>query len=155
MLPKIRLCGRPSRPYNGIGGQEPEVGPVRHSKGKVMHILLVDDSSTMRRIQRNTLERMGHGDVVEVEDGVAAMERLAAEKFDLVLLDWNMPNLNGMEVLKKIRGEPALKALPVIMVTSESEKNRIIEAVRAGASNYVVKPFTAEVLREKIAAVTR
>lgn len=120
-----------------------------------MKILLVDDSTTMRRIQKNTLEKLGHSDIVEAGDGVEAIAKLQAGGFDLVLMDWNMPNMTGIEALKKIKGDPALKAVPVIMVTSESEKSRILEAIQSGAANYLVKPFQAETLAEKIAAVKK
>lgn len=119
-----------------------------------MRILLVDDSSTMRRIQKNTLEKLGHTDIVEAGDGADALRRLSEGKFDLILMDWNMPNLNGIEALRKIKADPALKSTPVIMVTSESEKTRIVEAIQAGAANYVVKPFNPETLQDKIHAVT-
>ncbi|MDB5051674.1 MAG: hypothetical protein JWO30_4745 [Fibrobacteres bacterium] len=120
-----------------------------------MRILLVDDSSTMRRIERNTLEKLGHTDVTEAEDGADALKKLAAGKFDLILMDWNMPNMTGIEALKKIKADETLKAIPVIMVTSESEKTRIIEALQSGAANYVVKPFQPETLKEKITAVIK
>lgn len=118
-----------------------------------MRILLVDDSTTMRRIQRNTLEKLGYTDVTEADDGVQAVKAVAAAPFDLVLMDWNMPNMTGIEALKKIKSDPARKDTPVIMVTSESEKSRIIEAIQSGAANYIVKPFQAETLQEKIQAV--
>ncbi|MDB5104606.1 MAG: hypothetical protein JWP91_2295 [Fibrobacteres bacterium] len=120
-----------------------------------MKILLVDDSSTMRRIERNTLEKLGHTDVIEAEDGADALRKLAAGKVDLILMDWNMPNMTGIEALKKIKADANLKSIPVIMVTSESEKTRIIEALQSGAANYVVKPFQPETLKEKIAAVIK
>jgi two-component system, chemotaxis family, chemotaxis protein CheY len=120
-----------------------------------MKILLVDDSTTMRRIQKNTLEKLGFTDITEAGDGAEAIGKLAGGGFDLVLMDWNMPNMTGIEALKKIKADPVLKAVPVIMVTSESEKSRIIEAIQAGAANYLVKPFQAEVLQEKISAVLK
>lgn len=121
-----------------------------------MRILLVDDSTTMRRIQKNTLAKLGFENVLEAEDGVDALKKLAGEgPFDLVLMDWNMPNMTGIEALKKIKADPGLKATPVIMVTSESEKTRIVEAIQAGAANYVVKPFQSETLMEKISAITK
>jgi two-component system chemotaxis response regulator CheY len=120
-----------------------------------MKILLVDDSSTMRRIQKNTLEKLGYSDVTEAGDGLEALGKLAAGGFNLVLMDWNMPNMTGIEALKKIKADPALKATPVIMVTSESEKTKILEAIQAGAANYVVKPFQPDVLQEKIAATIK
>lgn len=122
-----------------------------------MKILLVDDSSTMRRIQKNTLEKLGHTDVTEAGDGAEAIAKLqeGAGSYELVLMDWNMPNMTGIDALKKIKADPALKAVPVIMVTSESEKTRIMEAIQSGAANYVVKPFQPETLAEKIAAVKK
>jgi two-component system chemotaxis response regulator CheY len=122
-----------------------------------MKILLVDDSSTMRRIQKNTLEKLGHTDVTEAGDGAEAIAKLQAGggSYDLVLMDWNMPNMTGIDALKKIKADPALKAVPVIMVTSESEKTRIMEAIQSGAANYVVKPFQPETLAEKIAAIKK
>jgi two-component system chemotaxis response regulator CheY len=118
-----------------------------------MKVLLVDDSNTMRRIQRNTLEKIGYTDVTEAQDGADALDKLKAGGFQLVLMDWNMPNMTGIEALKKIKADPGLKSTPVIMVTSESEKSKIIEAIQAGAANYVVKPFQPETLSEKIAAI--
>lgn len=120
-----------------------------------MKILLVDDSTTMRRIQKNTLAKLGFENVTEAEDGADALKKLAVGgPFDLVLMDWNMPNMTGIEALKKIKADPATKATPVIMVTSESEKTRIVEAIQSGAANYVVKPFQPETLMEKISALT-
>lgn len=120
-----------------------------------MRILLADDSSTMRRIQRNTLTKLGMEEIVEAVDGADAMRKLAEGTFDLVLMDWNMPVLNGIDALRKIKADAALKSVPVIMVTSESEKAKIIEALQAGAANYVVKPFQAETLQEKISSVLK
>lgn len=121
-----------------------------------MKILLVDDSSTMRRIQKNTLGSLGYTDVVEAEDGADALEKLR-ENADvaLVLMDWNMPNMTGIESLKAIKSNPATKAIPVMMVTSEAEKSKIVEAIQNGASNYLVKPFEAEALKEKISGIIK
>jgi two-component system chemotaxis response regulator CheY len=118
-----------------------------------MKILLVDDSNTMRRIERNALERLGLTDVQEAHDGAEAVAMVAGTAFDLVLMDWNMPNLTGIEALKKMKANPAVKTPPVIMVTSEAEKNRIVEAIQAGASDYVIKPFEPETLQKKIEGV--
>lgn len=119
-----------------------------------MKILLVDDSNTMRRIQLNTLKQIGYEDVVQAEDGQDALAKLKENPdVKLVLMDWNMPNMNGLECLKAIKADGALKAIPVMMVTSEAEKSRIIEAVQAGAANYLVKPFAADALQEKIQAI--
>jgi two-component system chemotaxis response regulator CheY len=120
-----------------------------------MKILLVDDSSTMRRIQKNTLDKLGLTDVTEAEDGADALKKMPGAGFELVLMDWNMPNMTGIEALKKIKADPALKATPVIMVTSESEKTKIMEAIQAGAANYVVKPFQPDTLKEKIAGLKK
>ena len=95
-------------------------------------ILLVDDSSTMRRIQKNTLLKIGYTDIDEAEDGEDALKKITANTYNLVLMDWNMPIMNGLDCLKKVKGDDALKEVPIIMVTSESEKSRIIEAIQAG-----------------------
>jgi two-component system chemotaxis response regulator CheY len=121
----------------------------------MMKILLVDDSNTMRRIEKNTLEKMGYTDVTEAGDGAEAVSKAAQGGFDLVLMDWNMPNMTGIDALKKLKTQDSTRAIPVIMVTSESEKSRIMEALQAGAANYVVKPFQPETLQEKIAAVAK
>jgi two-component system chemotaxis response regulator CheY len=107
----------------------------------------------MRRIQKNTLKQIGYEDVLEAGDGQEALSTLKANsEIKLVLMDWNMPNMDGITALKTIKGDDALKHVPVIMVTSESEKSRIIEAIQSGAANYVVKPFQPDTLKEKIVA---
>ena len=113
-----------------------------------MKILLVDDSRTIRNIQKNVLAEIGHTDVAEAADGVEALGKIATEHPDLMLIDWNMPNMDGITLVRKIRETD--KRIPLIMVTTEAEKSRVLEAVKAGVSNYVVKPFTAETLAEKI-----
>jgi two-component system chemotaxis response regulator CheY len=115
-----------------------------------MKILVVDDFSTMRRIVRNLLKELGFSNVHEAEDGVDALKKLRADTFDFVVSDWNMPNMTGIELLREIRKDDALKHLPVLMVTAEAKKENIIEAAQAGASGYVVKPFTAVTLDEKL-----
>ena len=115
-----------------------------------MKILVVDDFSTMRRIVRNLLKELGFSNVDEAEDGVVALKKLRAETFDFVVSDWNMPNMTGIELLREIRKDDALKHLPVLMVTAEAKKENIIEAAQAGASGYVVKPFTSVTLDEKL-----
>jgi len=115
-----------------------------------MKILVVDDFSTMRRIVRNLLKELGFSNVHEAEDGVDALKKLRAEAFDFVVSDWNMPNMTGIDLLREIRGDGALKHLPVLMVTAEAKRENIIEAAQAGASGYVVKPFTAITLDEKL-----
>ncbi|MBN1490822.1 MAG: response regulator [Phycisphaerae bacterium] len=113
-----------------------------------MKILLVDDSRTIRNIQKNVLAQLGHTDVAEAADGVEALAKLGQDRPDLVLVDWNMPNMDGITLVRKIRENDT--ALPLVMVTTEAEKSRVIEAIKAGVNNYVVKPFTAETLAEKI-----
>ena len=115
-----------------------------------LRFLVVDDFSTMRRIVRNLLKELGFSNVDEAEDGVVALTMLKAEKFDFVVSDWNMPNMTGIDLLRKIREDAALKHLPVLMVTAEAKKENIVEAAKAGASGYVVKPFTAATLDEKL-----
>ncbi len=115
--------------------------------------LVVDDFSTMRRIVRNLLKELGYADVDEAEDGVQALQKLKGEKFDFVVTDWNMPNMDGLDLLKAIRADAALSSLPVLMVTAEAKKENIIAAAQAGASGYVVKPFTAATLDEKLSKI--
>jgi two-component system chemotaxis response regulator CheY len=116
-----------------------------------MKLLLVDDSSTMRRIQKTQLTGLGITQIIEAEDGAQALEKLDAETgIDLVLLDWNMPQMNGLDLLKRIRANGAWKNIKVVMCTSEAEKSRIMEAMAAGANNYIVKPFTPETIKEKL-----
>ncbi|MCR6667384.1 MAG: chemotaxis response regulator CheY [Methyloversatilis sp.] len=115
-----------------------------------MKFLVVDDFSTMRRIVRNLLKELGFTNVDEAEDGVIALQKLKASDFDFVVTDWNMPNMTGIELLRAIRADAALKALPVLMITAEAKKENIIEAAQAGASGYIVKPFTAGTLSEKL-----
>lgn len=113
-------------------------------------ILVVDDFSTMRRIVKNILKQLGYENIEEAEDGAQAYNKLKSGGFGFVVSDWNMPNMDGLDLLKKIRSDPELKDLPVLMVTAEAEKEKVIEAIKAGVSNYIVKPFTAEVLKEKM-----
>jgi two-component system, chemotaxis family, chemotaxis protein CheY len=115
-----------------------------------MKILCVDDFSTMRRIVKNILKQLGYVNIEEAEDGTQAYSKLKSGAFGFLVSDWNMPNMDGLELLKKVRSDPALKNLPFLMVTAEAEKEKVIEAIKAGVSNYIVKPFTAEVLKEKM-----
>jgi two-component system chemotaxis response regulator CheY len=115
-----------------------------------MKILIVDDFSTMRRIIKNILRQLGLTNVHEADDGTTAWPKIQAEDFDLIITDWNMPKMSGLELLKAIRSDENLKDLPVLMVTAEALKENIIEAVKAGVSNYIVKPFTAETMQEKL-----
>jgi len=115
-----------------------------------LNFLVVDDFSTMRRIIRNLLKELGYGNVDEAEDGNVAWKKLKNGNFDFVISDWNMPGKDGLELLKLIRSDNALAKLPVLMVTAEAKKENIIEAARSGASGYIVKPFSASILDEKI-----
>jgi two-component system chemotaxis response regulator CheY len=115
-----------------------------------MKILVVDDFPTMRRIVRNLLKELGYANVDEAEDGMAGLARLRSGTYDFVISDWNMPNMDGLAMLKEIRADASITHLPVLMVTAESKKENIIAAAQAGASGYVVKPFTAATLDEKL-----
>lgn len=115
-----------------------------------MKFLVVDDFSTMRRIVRNLLKELGFTNVAEAEDGVQGLTMLQEGGYDFVVSDWNMPNMTGIDMLRAIRADPKLKHLPVLMVTAEAKRENIIEAAQAGASGYVVKPFTAGTLDEKL-----
>lgn len=117
--------------------------------------LIVDDFATMRRIVRNLLKEIGHQNADEAEDGQDALKKLRAGAFDFVVSDINMPNMNGFDLLKQIRADDALKTLPVLMVTAEAKKEDIITAAQAGASGYIVKPFTRATLEEKLAKILK
>lgn len=112
--------------------------------------LVVDDFSTMRRIVKNLLQELGYQNVQEADDGKTAWPMLQAGSFDFVITDWNMPLMPGLDLLKAIRADEKLKSLPVLMVTAEAKREQIVEAVQAGVSGYVVKPFTAEILKQKL-----
>jgi len=120
---------------------------------KNLRFLVVDDFSTMRRIVRNLLKELGFANVEEAEDGAVALQMLKGGGFDFVVSDWNMPNMDGLQLLQAIRADAALKKLPVLMVTAEAKKENIVAAAQAGASGYVVKPFTAATLDEKLSKV--
>jgi len=115
-----------------------------------LKILAVDDSATMRRILKNTLSRAGYTDVVEAEDGVDAWSKLQSGGFNFIITDWNMPNMSGLEFVNAVRESEKFKQIPIIMVTTRSVKDDIVAAMKAGANNYVVKPFTPNTLKEKI-----
>ncbi len=115
-----------------------------------MKFLVVDDFSTMRRIVRNLLKELGFVNVDEAEDGAVALQKLKVGGFDFVISDWNMPNMDGLALLQSIRADDSLKNLPVLMVTAEAKKENIVAAAQAGANGYVVKPFTAATLDEKL-----
>lgn len=115
--------------------------------------LVVDDFSTMRRIVRNLLKELGFTNVDEAEDGVVALGKLQGGGFDFVVSDWNMPNMDGLTLLQTVRNDPSLKNLPFLMITAEAKKENIIAAAQAGASGYIVKPFTAATLNEKLTKI--
>jgi len=124
------------------------------NKGFQLKLLVVDDSSTMRRIIKNTLARLGYKDILEGADGVegwAAMD--ANPDIDMLITDWNMPEMNGLELVKKVRADERFLDTPIIMVTTEGGKTEVITALKAGVNNYIVKPFTPQVLKEKLGAV--
>jgi len=115
--------------------------------------LLVDDFSTMRRIVRNLLKELGYNNIEEAEDGVVALNKLKNGYFEFVISDWNMPNMDGLQLLQQVRANPELNHLPFLMVTAEAKKENIIAAANAGANGYIVKPFTAITLDEKLARI--
>jgi len=118
-----------------------------------MRFLIVDDSKTMRRIIAKTINQLGHEDVEEAANGKEGLERLASGPVDVIITDWNMPEMSGIDFIRAVRAIPAMKHIPVLMVTTNAAKDDIVEALRAGVNSYVVKPFTPETMREKIAAV--
>jgi two-component system chemotaxis response regulator CheY len=115
-----------------------------------LKFLVVDDFSTMRRIVRNLLKELGFTNVDEAEDGAVALGKLREGSFEFVVSDWNMPNMDGLTLLQNVRGDAKLKTLPFLMITAEAKKENIIAAAQAGASGYIVKPFTAATLQEKL-----
>ena len=117
---------------------------------KDMKILIVDDFSTMRRIIKNLLRDLGFTNTAEADDGQTALPMLQNGKFDFLVTDWNMPGMQGIDLLKNVRADANLKDLPVLMVTAESKRDQIVEAAEAGVNGYIVKPFTAATLKEKI-----
>lgn len=117
---------------------------------KNMKILIVDDFSTMRRIVKNLLRDLGFNNTQEADDGLTALPMLKKNDFDFVVTDWNMPGMQGIDLLKEIREDAELKHLPVLMITAEAKREQIIEAAQAGVNGYIVKPFTAATLKEKL-----
>jgi len=115
-----------------------------------MKVLVVDDFATMRRILRNVLKQIGFTNIIEADDGSTALAVLKKDNVDLILSDWNMPKVSGLELLKSIRSDESMKDLPFLMVTAEGQKDSVIRAVQAGVSNYIVKPFTADTIKEKL-----
>ena len=120
---------------------------------KNIKILVVDDFATMRKVLRNLLKQGGYENIVEAADGIAALQIIKNEKIDFIISDWNMPNMSGLDLLKTVRADKELSDTPFLMVTAETLPDRVISAVKAGASSYITKPFTADVLNEKIAKI--
>jgi len=120
---------------------------------KNIKILSVDDFSTMRRIVKNLLKQLGYYNVEEAENGEAAFEMMKENRYDLVISDWNMPVKTGIQLLRDVRADPSLKDTPFLMVTAEAEKDNVLEAMEAGVNNYILKPFTAKVLEDKLRSV--
>ena len=118
-----------------------------------LKFLVVDDFSTMRRIIRNLLKELGYSNVDEAEDGQSALGKLKRENFDFVITDWNMPGMDGLQLLQAVRADDTLSKLPVLMVTAEAKKENIIAAAQSGASGYIVKPFTSATLDEKLTKI--
>ncbi len=117
---------------------------------KMLKILTVDDFFSMRRIVKNLLKDLGYDEVLEADDGSTAWKTLEEQKVDFIISDWNMPKMTGLDLLKKVRADARTKGIPFLMVTAESEKGNVIEAVQAGVTNYIVKPFTPEVFKQKV-----
>jgi len=119
-----------------------------------LKLLVVDDSSTMRRIIKNTLARLGYKDILEGADGVEGWNQMDSNPdIEMLITDWNMPEMNGLELVKKVRADERFTDVPIIMVTTEGGKGEVITALKAGVNNYIVKPFTPQVLKEKLGAV--
>ena len=115
-----------------------------------INVLIVDDFATMRRILKNILKQIGFTNFIEADDGTTALEVLKKQAVGLIISDWNMPKMTGLELLKEIRASDDLKGIPFLMVTAEAQKKKVIDAVQAGVSNYIVKPFTAEQVSERL-----
>jgi two-component system chemotaxis response regulator CheY len=122
--------------------------------GKI-RFLVVDDSPTMRRIVINALKNIGYTDIVEAEDGKDALAKLYSEKIDFIITDWNMPNMTGLELTRAVRSDPNFANIPILMVTTRGMKQDVIEALEARVNNYIVKPFTPQVLKEKIEQILK
>jgi two-component system chemotaxis response regulator CheY len=118
-----------------------------------MKVLVVDDFATMRRIIKNVLKQIGFTNILEADDGTAALGVLKENKVDLIISDWNMPKMNGLDLLKTVRKEEETKKVPFVMVTAEAQKDNVLQAVQAGVSNYIVKPFTADAVKEKLSKI--
>jgi two-component system chemotaxis response regulator CheY len=120
-----------------------------------IRFLVVDDSPTMRRIVINALKNIGYTDIVEAEDGKDALAKLYAERIDFIITDWNMPNMGGLELTKAVRSDPNFANIPILMVTTRAMKEDVLEALQARVNNYIVKPFTPQILKEKIEQILK
>ena len=120
-----------------------------------LKVLVVDDFATMRKIIKNILSQLGFKNIYEADDGTTALEVLKKEKIDLIISDWNMPKMSGLDLLKAVRSDPNLKDIIFIMVTAEAQKDNVIEAIKHGVNQYIVKPFTPETLKEKLEKVLK
>ncbi len=115
-----------------------------------MKVLVVDDFATMRRIVKTSLKQIGYKNIVEADDGTTALTVLKDQKIDVILADWNMPKMSGIELLKAVRSDKSIKNIPFLMVTAEAQKENVIEAIQAGVTNYIVKPFTPDAIKDKL-----
>ena len=122
---------------------------------EVKTILFVEDSPTMRRIIANSLKRLGYPDIIEAENGVDALDKIEGKTIDLLVTDWNMPEMNGADLVKNIRAMPEYETLPIVMITTRGMKDDVIKAMKLGVNGYVIKPFTPEVLRTKLEAILK
>jgi two-component system chemotaxis response regulator CheY len=118
-----------------------------------MKVLVVDDFAAMRRILKNVLGQIGFTNIIEADDGTTALDVLKKNKIDLIVSDWNMPKMSGLDLLKAVRSNEVTKNMPFLMVTASSQKDDVLEAVQAGVSNYIVKPFTADTVKEKLGKI--
>ena len=116
-------------------------------------VLVVDDFATMRRIIKNVLKQIGFTNILEADDGTTALGVLKEKKVDLIISDWNMPQMTGLDLLKTVRSEATTKGIPFLMVTAEAQKDNVLQAVQAGVSNYIVKPFTADAVKDKLVQI--
>lgn len=140
----------PQTDRSSANATERNLNQAEVSVDKNMKILIVDDFSTMRRIIKNLLRDLGFNNTNEADDGSTALPMLQNGNFDFLITDWNMPNMPGIDLLRAVRADDRLKAMPVLLVTAEAKRDQIVEAAQAGVNGYIIKPFTAETLREKI-----
>jgi two-component system, chemotaxis family, chemotaxis protein CheY len=147
------ICGSDQKGKSPLRGTEKNKECWPMSVDRNMRILVVDDAQTMRRIIVNLLRQLGFTNMTEADDGTTAWDKLNAEHIDMVISDWNMPKMTGIDLLKKVRESEKYKLTPFIMVTAEGKRENVIAAVQAGVSNYIVKPFNAATLKEKMTKV--